>query len=1226
MEITVDEPTQVACAEVERRASGLFAQLANAISSKLDAWRAAKKQEREEIRVQDELAVLLTTDPRNALARYAHTPHDDNPSWWVLDDKIAETLRASFHTLPLAEASNVYARLGNQTRIRWDLKRQIKESFTGTLEQVTDLQAKRDLINRQFKDMPDLRFELLAKNGELSAAEWQALMMEMHTGNRQKDFEYASNLSDVVHLSNWQVQGTMPDSLKASLFRAWQQDPGHHAIFRNAALLHREVAALPSKQRRELLQDAVNGPNADPAAVAGFWPLLSSQQKKEVAQRYTEQFLDVLQTPETIAQTLEIYASLGRTELIALVQKTAGSSLSDEMREAFKRSAAEAATYEQQLKNEPIALVSSFSHLTAEDQNRVLDGLHGCGVDVAARDPLFALRYGRRLGLKEKQWHHIMDQTLASNPRLVFNHLDAFGLNKAEKIRLAFRVANALPELDTKTALLILQLDPRVSQELSGEAGTLLSPDRRQVLEQQGALIERVVNSPSLYIRSLKLQVLGALNEAEDPVVELEKMEDVFIRENLPLVGKLLKVFEILYPTERLNAMCKKETVSPVLKASGARMRLYIIYKDLLNVHLRSNNPSLRAYLEAFQDPVLKKVTAKTDAEGRNGLDLANLSTDEKLRVDRTLKKLSQLYQGSQLGKTAIAQGGEAVPAGQLETLTDVGRAEMSKKLLADLQMKPGQTIADRVAEMYLKPLGYEHIEQALAVMDSAPKRAHERSLSLVAGAKNGRLEARRGDLVKWINFEYLTSILQNGSVAQEYLGASSNSDETPFDTDLMRLLLEDEKIGMRGYLEQPDNEIYGELILVVKNRGQFKETNKKMSTEALRADRDVPELFVTGAVDERRHVGIRTGFPTTEIDFMVASVTLQASQKKLNHLFLEIVRNGFYIPVTDTAGHILFTPERYQQIREQTFGGLPLAKRAEFKRATPETSLDYQAKIAQIKKEKRADFREIPKIATELRRLLIEALAPHRLYDPSGDRVDGIKIIETGSTSRFTNRTDAGHRFEFQIEIDPSLTKELPGIQRKLVALLQKDGAIEDPVTAHSSRVRVVDATVAGFNGIDVSVTFNEKPTFERPTSNQTVQEKLTFIELRFGRDAYEDVLANVVLAKETLHAAGIYEVGDGGIGGIGVENWILQHGGSFYKASKAFLAAARGRNGAWKRFKEFQQDYTILDAGVNSEDGLHRNFLDSLDGDAVYGRMLRTLQMVVEHAGLKQEYEAAA
>ena len=126
MEITVDEPTQAACAEVERRASGLFAQLANAISSKLDAWRAVKKQEREEAHFQDELAVLLAADPAKALARYAHTPHDDSPSWWVLDDKIAETLRASFHTLPLAEASNVYARLGNQTRIRWDLKRQIK--------------------------------------------------------------------------------------------------------------------------------------------------------------------------------------------------------------------------------------------------------------------------------------------------------------------------------------------------------------------------------------------------------------------------------------------------------------------------------------------------------------------------------------------------------------------------------------------------------------------------------------------------------------------------------------------------------------------------------------------------------------------------------------------------------------------------------------------------------------------------------------------------------------------------------------------------------------------------------------------------------------------------------------------------------------------------------------------------------------------------------------------
>ena len=50
------------------------------------------------------------------------------------------------------------------------------------------------------------------------------------------------------------------------------------------------------------------------------------------------------------------------------------------------------------------------------------------------------------------------------------------------------------------------------------------------------------------------------------------------------------------------------------------------------------------------------------------------------------------------------------------------------------------------------------------------------------------------------------------------------------------------------------------------------------------------------------------------------------------------------------------------------------------------------------------------------------------------------------------------------------------------------------------------------------------------------------------------------------------------GGLGGVGVENWILQSGGSFERAARIFLSYAEGRN-----FEEFKKVYTVWDFGEN-------------------------------------------
>lgn len=84
--------------------------------------------------------------------------------------------------------------------------------------------------------------------------------------------------------------------------------------------------------------------------------------------------------------------------------------------------------------------------------------------------------------------------------------------------------------------------------------------------------------------------------------------------------------------------------------------------------------------------------------------------------------------------------------------------------------------------------------------------------------------------------------------------------------------------------------------------------------------------------------------------------------------------------------------------------------------------------------------------------------------------------------------------------------------------------------------------------------------------------------------------VRANVIQAKEVLGAAKAYlpsssneaENADekGGMGGVGVEEWILQNGGSFKNAAKSFVEAAEK---AQNIFNKFRYEYHVWGAGEN-------------------------------------------
>src|SRR6185436_13248623 len=111
----------------------------------------------------------------------------------------------------------------------------------------------------------------------------------------------------------------------------------------------------------------------------------------------------------------------------------------------------------------------------------------------------------------------------------------------------------------------------------------------------------------------------------------------------------------------------------------------------------------------------------------------------------------------------------------------------------------------------------------------------------------------------------------------------------------------------------------YGDVILVIKDRGQFNKTNHSGENKATSSKQ--MELFKTGIVNGN-HYGIRTGVPSTEIDAIVIEKDRLNDIEFIDNIKYHIAQKGFYIPICDKKGKVVYSPEEYDNIRK-TFSGI---------------------------------------------------------------------------------------------------------------------------------------------------------------------------------------------------------------------------------------------------------------------------------------------------------------
>jgi len=701
------------------------------------------------------------------------------------------------------------------------------------------------------------------------------------------------------------------------------------------------------------------------------------------------------------------------------------------------------------------------------------------------------------------------------------------------------------------------------------------STDPQETLKQYVSVIEQINSSPSKEILKIKDQLLVEILNSSNPLEAYQKISDIFIKNNLPMVGKIYRVFDVLYPSEKISEMLNgKKNLSRVLTENqSSRLRQFIIFNDLLKVNLGSGESSLVNYLNLFQtsSPLLEK--ARTEE---------TLTQPEAAQLSSFFKKLDTLYDASLLSRL---QPTEVLDTSTLQSKID--------QLYQKYKVAEGQTISDRIAQMYLSGLGIRSIPEALDYINQTKESAHQRNLSRTD------FSLGIGDLIKGVKSENLGDILNFGCVAREYLGADSSSDYTPFDTDVIK-----------STLNHSSNEIissglsgYGDLYIIIKDRGQFQNTtqinNPKYNQNQL-------EIFKSNVKKRGDDYGIRTGFPSSEIDFIV---TTDTAPQKLENIYYEIAKHGVYIPILNKEGKQIFAPTDYQRYRHsfdgvKQFGGEPI--QVEFSQSGD----PFRQEIDKYKKEIETESSdEVSIVDTQIKekiKTILDSL-DIKLKDEFDNSLLGSRLYDIGSSGRHTN-LPKDFDFDYNLVLDaPSYAKS-----QQLIEEIKTQFTHEGEIPAEISQIRLTKVSGIGSEPIKLDIGVNTTASTLIFASHEAIEQKLDSIKQSLGEDTYREVVANILLTKQILkdnHAYKKTDNQDGGFGGIGTENWILSNNGSIKKAFETFWQAAHS-NGQELSLDEFRKRYFILDAGENfRETGrTHDNFVFILT-DKGYHAMLKTI-----------------
>lgn len=698
-------------------------------------------------------------------------------------------------------------------------------------------------------------------------------------------------------------------------------------------------------------------------------------------------------------------------------------------------------------------------------------------------------------------------------------------------------------------------------------------------------VIQKLNSSNSKEMFKFRVVLAEQILKTEDPLASLNLIENIFVRNNLPVVGKIFLCFQILHPDfDGMDLDSSK--VSPILDKASLHSKRVIIFSDLLKASLGSNNRSLLAYINN-----ILYGTALFEQLRKKQIQMQDLSIEEMREFHIFAGHLITLYNNAQKSKnhTFVTSGNAFDDITNLYTLLALNK---------DTEY----SLANRIINMFCHFAGFKDAESILFYVNSKIAEADKRNRIMA----EKRFELEKGDFIKGVQKTFnIGSILQNGCVSKEYLGVEAGSDNTPLDTDIAIISQSDGDNLTK--IEHTAARNYGDLYLVLKNDDRFIMTRDWKQTNDGKMDLSKLEVFYTGCVGDT-HYGIRTGFASSDINCIL--------MRDYNPIVgLEIAMNGFYIPVANLNGEIVFTPRDYDDLRRK-MQGLSYYNENTYLFSNYLLTHDIKEIVSQLQK----NSDEVAVKKGSILKRICSALDEFGLqvkFYIDGNLQEGVaEVIDTGSTGRGTNVPKDGD-FDFIMRLDRVLLEDKEQFKKVKEQILKQFPIYRELLSIEDDSLKMRGVQIAADTLVDIDITFSLKTNNVSYSTDMAISDRLATIR-KEDEEKYNYVLANIILAKQVLKDAKVYKAhksdqAQGGLGGVGIENWILQHGGSFLEAAMSFVRASEGKN-----FREFKNNYFVWDFGENHlaekrELYAHDNFVNNMSASG-YEKMCLVLMKYIE------------
>ncbi len=699
-------------------------------------------------------------------------------------------------------------------------------------------------------------------------------------------------------------------------------------------------------------------------------------------------------------------------------------------------------------------------------------------------------------------------------------------------------------------------------------------------------------NTNTIDINSVLIKLYSDTNITLDEFNgKLDDIYRIFTYNNIPEFLKTFRIFQVgkYYNVTNYNLVSIKD------KKPEERDELFL--GDLFRISLDSNEKSLRTFAQ-----VLKEGKRLTTILQRNPEEMINKLSEVELaslyQYRDTLFDLHNFTKEIKANNRPRLKASDNIIE-DLKTLSNTYAENQENR--RNIVFNPHKILDELMGENVSAQIRPNAI---LNYMDKIQTEADKRHSRYSKMMKNNELHLETGDFIKGIRYfdSYIKSMLTEGVKCGEFNKEYSHTDGTKLDADFGYItdhIENKEKMTDGQIISKTISYGYGNTFIVMKN---YKERlNAKEGTAFDNGTINTKPDYYGDESSSKASYYVRTGIGSNDIDYIVSG------EWKPRYGY-EMAMAGKFIPVKDLDDNVLFSEEDYLKIREQ-MRGLSYYNADPFiidKKVTNMETLYDLYRLISINSEEETE-KEIQSVKdmingkedTVTNKKMHGTLdLIYSYFNELGISVtnniglnlssNSVECIDTGSTGRGTNTPGNG---DFDLMLRHNTSSEiLEGLKNYIKSRTTSS------FLSLNDGFRAKDVMLDNGELVDIDVTFAKKNLTLDYTSDLCIKDRLNSIEEQ-NPEKLRYIKANIIMAKKILKASGIYKkLGSngateyGGFGGIGVENWVLQNGGSFIEAISTYLEAANEASS----YSDFIDKYPIFDFGNNQREGynMHDRF----------------------------------